>query len=209
MAYKYASKEVVGARAVMRNVPISTKQSIEIANRIRGRSTAFAKRMLEDAISMKRAIEFKKYIGDTGHKAGKMGAGRFAPKTAKQLLLLIKSAEANAADIGMNTSSLRIGAIVANKAAKRARHGRQRSRDAKNTTVEIVLVESKANKTASQRKDTNKPATNKSAEKPKTKQGSIADSKVEEKSTAKQDEAKQQTQPQQETVETRTEGNKE
>lgn len=158
MAYHYATQDIKGAKAVMTNTPISTKKSIEIANRIRGRQTTFAKRMLEDAIAMVRPIKYTRFTDDLGHKPG-MGPGRYPIKTAKAFLALVKSVEANAANLGMNTSALKISAVVVQQGAKRPRYGRHRGRMAKNTHVEIAVVEAETQ---------SKPKTSKKATTPQS-----------------------------------------
>jgi large subunit ribosomal protein L22 len=179
MTYHYATKSVQGARAVAMNKPISTKQSIELANRIRGKHIASVKRILEDVMSLERPVKFTRFNDDMGHKPG-IGPGRFPIKTATHFLELLKSAEANASDLGMDTSSLVVAAVVAHKAASRPRYGRQRGREAKNTHVEIVLAPN-PKKTTTAPKKTAKPA-----DKPAAKQTPKPTAKLAEKSESKQ-----------------------
>lgn len=127
------------ARAL--DIPVSTKHCIEICRSLRYKNTAYAKRFLEDVADLKRAVPFKKFYKDTGHKAG-MAAGRFPQKAAKEILDLVKSVEANALVKGLNTSDLKITKIIANKASIPLTGGRRRTAT-KRSHVEIEVKEGK------------------------------------------------------------------
>lgn len=127
------------ARAL--DIPVSTKHCIEICRSLRYKNTAYAKRFLEDVADLKRAVPFKKFYKDTGHKAG-MAAGRFPQKAAKELLALVKSVEANALVKGLNASDLKITKIIANKASIPLTGGRRRTAT-KRSHVEIEVKEGK------------------------------------------------------------------
>ncbi len=127
------------ARAL--DIPVSTKHCIEICRSLRYKNTTYAKKFLEDVADLKRAVPFKKFYKDTGHKAG-MAAGRFPQKAAKEILDLIKSVEANALVKGLNTTDLKITKIVANKASIPLTGGRRRTAT-KRSHVEIEVKEGK------------------------------------------------------------------
>ncbi len=143
MALKYAfktyNKELM-ARAVGRDISISKKQSVEICKLIRHRSTAKAKRILEDAVAMRVAIPFTRFNWNVGHRSG-IGPARYAVKAAGEILTLLKSAEANAQVKGLNTGNLHIVHINAQKASTPFHYGRQRGTKMKRTHIEIVLQE--------------------------------------------------------------------
>src|SRR3989338_733008 len=147
MGLKYAfnayNKELM-ARAVGRDLSISKKQSVEICNWIRYKTTKQATQILEDAIAMKRAIPFKRFNWNVGHRPG-MGPARYAVNAATEILMLIKSAEANAQVKGLNTGNLKIVHINAQKAPTPHHYGRQRGTKMKRTHVELV-VQQKAEK---------------------------------------------------------------
>ena len=63
---------------------ISTKQSVEIASFIRNRKISQAKSLLSEVINKKRAVPFKRYNRDTGHKPGKIASGRYPEKASKE-----------------------------------------------------------------------------------------------------------------------------
>ena len=130
------------ARAHGRMLPISFKQSIEICNSIRNRNANEAKKMLEQVAAMKKAIKFTRFNRDMGHKR-KIGPGRYPVKASSEIMALIESAIANAQFKGLNTSELVICHVVANKGSKTQRYGRQRSRIAKRTNIDIFVQEKK------------------------------------------------------------------
>ena len=117
------TEHLASAKAL--NLPISTKHSIEISRHLRYKTTAFAIRFLEDVVVQKQAVPFKRFKRDVGHKAG-MSAGRYPQKAALDFLKLVKSVEANAQVKGLNTSSLKIIKLIANKASVPLTGGRHR-----------------------------------------------------------------------------------
>ena len=134
------SKEHI-ASAKSLNLPISTKHSIEISHYLRYKTTSFAKQFLEDVIKLRAAVPFRRFRRDVGHKAG-MAAGRYPVKAAKEFLKMINSVEANAQVKGLNTASLKIIALLANKASIPMTGGRHR-RGTKRTHLEIEVKEKK------------------------------------------------------------------
>jgi large subunit ribosomal protein L22 len=143
---------VAKARTV--SAPISTKHTVEICHHIRYKSTTQAKFELEEAIALRTAIPFRKFNKDLGHKAG-MGPGRYPIKAASIILQLVKSAEANAQDVGLDISSLKISKAIANKAAVQATGGRRRA-TGKRTHVELEVIEFKAKQTQKAKKEQTK-----------------------------------------------------
>ncbi len=127
-----------------RNIPISTKKAIEIANFLRYRDLTQAKRLLENVIAKRVAVPMRRFNKDTGHKPG-IGPGRYPVKAAKEFLALINSAESNAKLKNMDMSNLYICKLIANKGPRNYRSGRQRRRLSKSTNLEVVL-KAKGNK---------------------------------------------------------------
>lgn len=127
------------AQARSLNLPISTKHSVEISKSLRFRSVAYAKKFLEGVAALDRAVPFHRFKRDVGHKPG-MAAGRFPQKAACAFLRLMNSVEANAQAKGLNSSSLKIVKLVANKAAIPMTGGRNRS-GTKRTHLEVVVAE--------------------------------------------------------------------
>ncbi|MBI2208701.1 50S ribosomal protein L22 [Candidatus Woesearchaeota archaeon] len=128
------------ARVIGKSLPISFKQSIEICNFIRNKDVGYAKNVLNKVIEKKRAIPFRRFNDNMGHK-NRIAAGRYPGKASKEILDLISLVEANAQFKGMNSSNLVITHINANKAATVMHYGRKRSRKAKRTNIEIVVKE--------------------------------------------------------------------
>ena len=143
MAYRYSFENYVKdkmARAMGRDLPISIKQSVEICSALRKKDVENAKKILNMAISKKKAIPFKRYNDNVGHKRG-MAAGRYPLKACGHILELLESAESNAGQKGL--SNLVIAHICAHKGAKVWRYGRRSGLKAKRSNVEIVLEEGK------------------------------------------------------------------
>lgn len=141
MTYNY-SKQIEGnhAKAVGVALPISRKRSVEICSTLRGMRLEKAKTLLENVIALKIPIAYKRYNSDVAHRAG-MSAGRYPKDTAKQILLVLKNAEANAQNVGLSTSKLVIAHAGAQQGPQQMRFGRRRAK-AKRTHIEIILTES-------------------------------------------------------------------
>lgn len=150
MAYKVAFKGIeedkIGKSKSL-SLPISLKNSVELARAIKGMRLNDAYAFLEDVIALKRPVAFRKYISDRGHKKGGIGPGRFPVKTAEYFMKALKSAESNASSKGLDADSLFIYHIAADKASSRIRAGRHGGRSGKNTNLEIVLMEKAVEKT--------------------------------------------------------------
>jgi large subunit ribosomal protein L22 len=142
-AYRYAAKAGANeAKAVGVALPVSYKQSYEVAKFIRGKPLQKAKRMLEEVIAMKRPVPMTRFHGDTGHKHG-MAAGRFAINTCAYLLKLLKNAESNAQFKGLSAANLVVRHIAAQRGPTSWRYGRHRRRQSKRAHVEIIVSEAK------------------------------------------------------------------
>jgi len=130
------------AKAVARNIDISPKQSIEICNYVRGRPVAQAKMLLQQSIDEIRPVPIRRFSNGVGHKAG-MSAGRYYPKACREILTVIKSAEANAINKGFNSNDLKIVHIAMQIGPKNWHQGRQRRSIFKNSHIEVVVAEVK------------------------------------------------------------------
>jgi len=153
MKYIYSSK-IKGehvAKAVGMDVPISTKQAIEICNFIRDKSLQKAKSILREVIEKKRAVPFRRFNKDVGHKTG-IGPGRYPEKSSKEILRIVESAEANAQFKGLATNSLVIRHLCVHKASQPWHFGRKRRRQMKRSHIEIILEETAKKETASREK---------------------------------------------------------
>lgn len=129
------------ARAIGRDVDVSPKQAIEICNRLRRKSLSRAKQILQDAIAMRKPIEFTRFTNGLGHKPGNIAAGRYPVKASQTILALLESAEVNAQSKGLNTSNLSIIHVCAHRANEPFHAGRQRRSQMKRAHVEVVMQE--------------------------------------------------------------------
>ena len=134
---KMESGHLAAAKAL--NLPVSTKHCIEICGALRYKDVSYAKKYLEEVVDLKRAVPFKKYVMNTGHKKG-MSTGRYPAKAAFEILKLLKSVEANAHFKGLNTGSLKITKFIANRAPIPFGGGRHRT-GTKRTHVEVEVKE--------------------------------------------------------------------
>ncbi|MEM2915823.1 MAG: 50S ribosomal protein L22 [Candidatus Woesearchaeota archaeon] len=139
--YHYTTKASANeAKAVGIALPVSYKQSYEVAKFIRGKNVQLAKKMLEDVIAMRRPVPMTRFHRDTGHKHG-MAAGRFPINTCTHILKLIKNAESNAQFKGLSTANLIVRHVAAQRGPTSFRYGRHRRRQAKRAHIEIILRE--------------------------------------------------------------------
>jgi len=136
--YAYNEKKENIAKVVGRDLNLSTKQSIEICNYIRKKELVKAKNQLEKVLKKELAIPFKRFTEGAGHKK-RTGPGKYPLKASKQILMLLKSLEANAQNKGLSTN-LKIIHVCAQQAAKPMRSGRRRT-EMKRSHVEIVAEE--------------------------------------------------------------------
>jgi large subunit ribosomal protein L22 len=130
------------AKASGRFLNISIKKSVEVCDSLRGKSLEFGLKLLDDVIQEKAPIQYKKHNrGGTGHKPG-IGPGRYPIKTCVEIRKILKSAEANAEQKGLDSKSLFIAHICAQKAPISWHYGRMRRRKMKRAHLEVVLEES-------------------------------------------------------------------
>ena len=128
------------ARAVGRDLPISTKQSIEICSTLRKMVLQKAKALLSRVITKDSAIKYRRFNDDLGHKPG-IGPGAYPVKASSEILSLLESVEYNAQVKGLSSGNLVISHICAHKASRPMHGGRKRSRITKRTHIEIVVEE--------------------------------------------------------------------
>lgn len=131
------------ARISGKDIPISTKQSVEICNLIRNKNLKKAKDMLTSVLNKKLAVPYKRYNKKIAHRKGKIASGKYPIKASAEILKLLNSVEANAQQKGLDINSLIISRIMANQASRPLRFGRHRRRKMKRTHVDIVVKEIK------------------------------------------------------------------
>ena len=127
------------ARASAQNLSISTKHCIEISRMLRYKTTDAGKKMLGEVVELQRAVPFRRFRRNVGHKAG-MSSGRYPQKAARQFLKLLQAVESNAQVKGLDTHHLKIVRILSNRAAIPQTGGRQRY-GTKRTHLEVMVQE--------------------------------------------------------------------
>jgi len=106
-------------RAALREKTISHKHAREIAVAIKGLSIESARDYLQSVINLERAIPFKRYNNEVGHKSdtGVM-AGRYPKKAATEFVRLLDNLESNAEYRGMDLDRLKIINATVHKGRK-------------------------------------------------------------------------------------------
>ena len=106
-------------RAALREKTISHKHAREIAVAIKGLSIESARDYLQSVINLERAIPFRRYNNEVGHKSdtGVM-AGRYPKKAATEFVRLLDNLESNAEYRGMDLDRLKIINATVHKGRK-------------------------------------------------------------------------------------------
>ena len=154
VGYGYTSdyNAEIGARAVGKELSISVKHAVNVCNMVRLKPLAVAKKMLQEVIELKIPVPYKRFHRDLAHRKGRCAAGRYPIKTSQEILGVIKSAEVNAINKGLNVNNLIIRAISAHKSSNQWHYGRNRGRIMKRSHIEVVLEESNEIKKKPQKK---------------------------------------------------------
>lgn len=122
MQFKYAFQnydKTRHVRASLREKTISHKHAREIAVKIKGMSIDTARNYLQDVIRLKRAVPFRRYHNEVGHKSdtGVM-SGRYPQKAANEFVKLLDNLESNAEYRGMDLDRLKIINATVHKGRK-------------------------------------------------------------------------------------------
>lgn len=104
------------ANAQAHDLNVSYKDLTQVCGAIRGKTAAEARKILEECISMKKAIPYRKFNKGCGHRSELGGKkGRYPKKEAKIMLGLLNDAEANARYRGMDEKKLFVAQAAAFK----------------------------------------------------------------------------------------------
>jgi large subunit ribosomal protein L22 len=96
-------------RCAGRELRISPKAATEICRTIRGMRIEEAKKLLEDVVSKKRPIAYRRYKTEVAHKSQqRWHAGRYPSKAAAKILELLEELQSNAEYKGLDVDRLRI-----------------------------------------------------------------------------------------------------
>lgn len=123
-------------------LPISTKTSVEICRALRNKTYTAAKELLANVIAENAPVAFLRYKHNVGHRKGPMAAGRYPGKASRNILQILESAAANAANKGLAVGALVVKHISAHNGPKTMHYGRNHG-EAKRTHIQIVLTETK------------------------------------------------------------------
>jgi large subunit ribosomal protein L22 len=106
-------------RAALREKTISHKHAREIAVAIKGMSIESARDYLQSVVRKERAVPFRRFNNEVGHKSdtGVM-AGRYPKKAATEFLKLLDNLESNAEYRGMDLDRLKIINATVHKGRK-------------------------------------------------------------------------------------------
>ena len=120
--FKYAFQnydKTKHVRSALREKTISHKHAREIAVAIKGMKIEKARDYLQDVVKLKRAVAFRRYHNEVGHKSdtGVM-SGRYPQKAANEFLKLLDNLESNAEYRGMDLDRLRIVNATVHKGRK-------------------------------------------------------------------------------------------
>jgi large subunit ribosomal protein L22 len=135
------------AQAYGRDLPCSPKSGRNVARAIKGMPVVRAKEFLEGVIAIKIPVPFKVRVRKIHHRKGGMGPGRYPVQTARCMLKVLASAEANAEYKGLDKDRLVIshstayqGTVV--QAFTPRAQGRATPHYNRLTNFEVILTQS-------------------------------------------------------------------
>ncbi len=138
------------ARSGATNMRISTKNSVEISRFIKGLGVDKAIEYLEDVVTKKKAVPFKRFIKDQAHRKGGMGPGRYPVNAAIEFIKLLRNVRNNAEMKGFETERLVVDNAQANLCGSSFHRGARSfgRRYSKSTNISITVKEKKIKKAA-------------------------------------------------------------
>ena len=96
-------------RSSLREKDISHKHAREVAIAIKGLSIEKARDFLQAVINKDRAVAFRRFKNQVGHKSDPgMMSGRYPQKTAKEFIKVLDNLESNAEYKGMDLDRIKI-----------------------------------------------------------------------------------------------------
>lgn len=142
MAYNYSFQgfdKNTMARACGSNLSISLKKTVETAKELKGKKVSSAINYLERVADQKAVVPYRRYRAEMAHQRGSgIDTGGFPVNVAKEIITLLKSAQKNATDLGLE-ENLYVLSVSGRKGATRYKPGRYSGRKAKNTSVEVII----------------------------------------------------------------------
>ena len=134
-------------RSSLREKDISHKHAREVAVAIKGLSIEKARDYLQAVINKDRAVAFRRFKNQVGHKSDPgMMSGRYPQKTAKEFIKVLDNLESNAEYKGMDLDRLKIINATVHKGVTIKRFtpramGRATAKNDVLTHVELVAKE--------------------------------------------------------------------
>ncbi len=96
-------------RSSLREKDISHKHAREVATAVKGLSIEKARDYLQAVINKQRAIAFRRFNNQVGHRSDPgMMSGRYPQKTAREFIKVLDNLESNAEYKGMDLDRLKI-----------------------------------------------------------------------------------------------------
>ncbi|MEK6871737.1 MAG: hypothetical protein AABX16_02440 [Nanoarchaeota archaeon] len=117
-----------------RNLGMSTKESVAVADYVRNKNVDQALADLEAVLIYKRAVPMR---GEVPHRKGNMMAGRYPMKTVKNFIMLVKSLKSNALMHEMPLEKYKIFAMAHQASRPYKRFGQGKI---KRSNVELRLI---------------------------------------------------------------------
>jgi large subunit ribosomal protein L22 len=108
-------------RAALRDKSISHKHSREIALAVKGKSIEKAREFLENVLSKKIAVPYRRYHNEVAHRTNIRDgfcSGRYPHKSTSEFLKLLDNLESNAEYKGMDLDRLKIVSVVVHQGTK-------------------------------------------------------------------------------------------
>jgi large subunit ribosomal protein L17e len=146
--YSVARDAESTAAAKGAHLRVHFKNTRETANAIKGMNVVKAQKFLKSVLAKKQAIPFRHHTGGVGRKAQNKGLGtsqvRWPEKSVKMVLDLLKNAQSNADQKGLDTKSLSVTHVQVNRAPKHRRrtyraHGRINAYSGSPSHIEMIL----------------------------------------------------------------------
>ncbi|MBD3388277.1 MAG: 50S ribosomal protein L22 [Candidatus Altiarchaeales archaeon] len=123
MDLKYSVKPEEGAvKAMGRDMNVSFKDLVVVADAIRGKKVSKAIEYMESVVELKNPVPYRKHNKGVGHRKGKeVKVGKYPQKAARHVLAVLRNLAANAEYKGYDTEKLKLTHVQAQKGLARLR----------------------------------------------------------------------------------------
>ena len=145
ISYSVDADPETTAKGMLRDRPMSLKQSKAIARAIKGKTVAEAEEYLESVVAKEQSVPFKQHNSGAGHRKDIDGwdAGRYPQKVSGEFLTLLENVSNNADQQGFDADEMEIVHVAAHKVGER--QGRKprafgRATEWNTTEVDVELI---------------------------------------------------------------------